>query len=393
MYLKLFIILILSTVMQTNANIIRGILFDNETKAKIPYATVYFNSRSGTTTDMNGDFVLYVKNVKPNDTVWVSCIGYYRKTILWKELSCKTINKIFLTPVTYLLDTSVVSAAGITPFQLLRDAFKNIKINCNNFNHYYKASYYEQIKDYDHVKKWHTRTLNCAVIVEDPGYERLHSSTFGIIENVYILGINKGVDSITKVTFPERNLLTEVLENNYYHYSCKFLNSPKSYDYKITNTYYDSVIRKNMIKINISPKDAKKDVAYGEVYLSSSDHKIFKIHILYKGEETPDSTGYKNNYYTKYLDSDITVIYKLNKNDKMELSYIKYDSGFGAFYFENNNPYVVSIESMEFNVIGEVENGANLVKEIPKMDNHTRIYDQKVVSDTNFWLENNVILK
>jgi len=148
-----------------------------------------------------------------------------------------------------------------------------------------------------------------------------------------------------------------------------------------------------MIEISITPKNPKKDFGYGEVYLSSSDHKIYKIHLFYKGEDKPDSTGFKNNYYTKYLDSEIIVIYKPDANNLMELSYIKYESGFGAFYFENDEPYVVSKESMEFKVIGEVENGLELVKGLPKIDKSTTIYDQKVNNDKSFWLENNVILK
>ncbi len=393
MKIKLLIILIFFTAIHTYANTIQGILLDNETKAYIPCANVYFNTRCGTTTDMDGKFVLYAKNVGVKDTLWVSCIGYHRKAVLFKDLSFKAMNKIYLDPVTYYLDSSEISTARITPFQLLRDAFKNIKANCKDTVHYYKANYYEQLKHHNTVKKWHTRTLNCAVIVEDPGYDRLHHSEFGMVENVYILGINKGVDSITRAFTKEPNYLLWTMENNYYHYTTSCLNSPKSFDYKIKSTYYDSVIQKNMIEISITPKNPQKDFAYGEVYLSSTDHKIFKIHILHKSQDTPDSTGSKKKSYYMFLDSDIIVLYKQNKDNRMELSYIKYEFGDGSFYFKNNDPIVSSIRTMEFKVIGDAENGADLVKGIPKMDNNTTIYDQKVNNDKSFWLENNVILK
>lgn len=376
-----------------NGNVIQGLLLDHSTNAPIPYANVYYNTRCGTTTDMDGKFVLYVKNVGVKDTLWVSCVGYHRKAILFNDLSFKTMNKMFLEPVTYSLDSSEISTARITPFQLLRDAFKNIKTNCKDTAHFYKANYYEQLKNYDQKKKWHTRTLNCAVIVEDPGYDRLHHSEFGMVENVFILGIHKGVDSITRVFTKDPNYLLWTMENNYYHYTTSCLNSPKSFDYKIKSTYYDSVIQKNMIEISIMPKNPQKDFAYGEVYLSSTDHKIFKIHILHKSQDTPDSTGSKKKSYYKFLDSDIIVLYKQNKDNRMELSYIKYEFGDGSFYFKNNNPIVSSIRTMEFKVIGELENGAELVKGFPKMDNNSTIYDQKVNNDKEFWLENNVILK
>lgn len=390
---KLTVIIILFTALYAKGNAIQGVLLDNVTKAKIPYANVYYNSRCGTTTDVNGEFVLYAKNIGPKDTLWVSCIGYYRKSILFKDLAQNGINKIYLSPVVYSLDTSEVSMARITPYQLLRDAFKNIKSNCKDSRHYYKANYNEQLKNYDYIKKWHTRTLNCAVVVEDPGYDKLHNSTFGILENVYILGINKGLDSITRVFTKDPNYLLWTMENNYYHYTSSCFNSPKSYNYMIKKTYFDSSIYKNIIEISITPKNPKNDFVYGEVYLSSSDHKIFKIHVLVKSRDIPDSTDSKKKSYYKFLDSDIVVLYKQDKNNRMELSYIKYEFGDGSFYFKNDDPIVSSKRTMEFKVIGEVENGAELVKNITKMDNHTTIYDQKVNNDPGFWLEHNVILK
>ena len=390
---KLFIIFLLLITIKAQGTVIRGLLIDAKTKAQIPYVNVYFNTHCGTTTDINGDFVLYTKSISVNDTLWISCVGYYRKFILYKDLTFNGINKIYLTPVVYSLDTSKISSTRITPFQLLRDAFKKIKVNCKDSLHFYKATYYEHINNYDPVKNWHSRTLNCAVIVEDPGYSKLHSSLFGIIENVYILGINKSEDSITRVFMDDPNYLMWTMENNYYRYSCDYFNSPRTYNYKIKSTYYDSIIQKNMIEISITPKCPKKDFVYSEVFLSSSDHKIFKIHIFIKSEGTPDSTKIKKKSYYKFLDSDIIVIYKPDLNKKMELSYIKYEFGDGSFYYEKNQPITTSKRTMEYKVIGEAENGTELIKGVRKMDNKTTIYDQKVNNSKDFWLENNVIIK
>ena len=379
--------------MRMNGSTVQGVIMDSVAKMHIPYASVYFNSKCGTITDFNGDFVLYAKKINSEDSLWVSCIGYHRKSISVKDLSFTEINKIYLIPVVYSLDTSEISTAKITPYQLLQDAFKNIKTNSKDDKHFYKGTYFEQIRNYDHVKKWHSRTLNCAVIVEDPGYGRTHGSSLGINENIYILGINKSTeDSITKVLFNEPNYLSWTMENNYYRYDCSYFDSPRSYDYKIKSTYYDSIIKKNMIEISITSKKPKKKFVNCEVYLSSSDHKIYKMHVLYqyKPKDTLVSSGSKN--YYRY-NSDVIVIYKPDNNNKMELSYIKYEFEDGDFRYEDDKPVISSKRTMEYKVIGEVEKGEDLVKGISKMDNNTRIYDQKVIDNKDFWLENNVILK
>jgi hypothetical protein len=396
----LTIIFLLFTVIYANGNTIQGVVMDSVSKTHIPYASVYYNSRCGTTTDINGEFVLYAKNIGAKDTLWVSCIGYYRKSIPFKDLAFNGLNKILLTPVVYSMDTSKISTARIKPYQLLRDAFKKIRMNCKEDKHFYKGTYYEHISDFgrdykDGIGRWRSRDLNCAVVVEDPGYDKLHNSFFGINENFYILGINKSFkDSLFKGTFKESNYLTYSMRNNFYRYKCSYFSSPKSYDYKIKSTYYDSIIKKNIIEISITSKTPKKEFVNCEVYLSSSDHKIYKIHILdkYKSEETKVTQNFNENYYETNI-SDVVVIFKPDNNDKMELSYIKEEFELGNYFSANDQPYIVFREFTELKIIGEAENGTELVKGISKMDNHTTIYDQKVNNDKGFWLENNLILK
>lgn len=394
LFLSLLLIIFL-----TKGNTIQGILLDNVTKARIQYANVYYNSRCGTTTDINGEFVLYAKNIGIKDTLWISCVGYIRKPIIFKDLVIDGINKIYLTPVVYSLDTSEVSMARMTPYQLLRNAFNKIRLNCKADRHFYKATYYERISNFDRfyddrIGRWRSRDLNCALIIEDPGYDKLHNSLYGVSENFYITGINKSSkDTLYKGISKELNHLSLTIANNFYRYNKRCFASPKYYDYKIKSTYYDSVVSKNMIEISITPKNPKKRFTSCEVYMSSSDHKIYKIHVLYKqkSEETMVAQNMNGNYYTTNI-SDIIVIFKPNNNDKMELSYIKAESEYGNYFSANDKPYIVLKEFTELKIIGEVENGAELTKGIPKIDNHTTIYDQKVNFDKEFWLENNVII-
>lgn len=379
---KLTAVILLFAAIYAKGNVIQGVLMDNATKAKIPYASVYYNSRCGTITDINGEFVLYAKNIGVKDTLWVSCIGYQRKAVLFRDLSVNAKNRIYLDPVSYSLDTSEVSMARITPYQLLRDAFKRIRVNCKEDKHFYKGTYFEKISNFDRlyddrIGRWRSRDVNCAVVLEDPGYDELHNNFLGISENFYITGVNKSnKDSLYKGLSKEMNYLPLTIINNFYRYKCRYFTSPKSYDYRIKSTYYDSVIKKNMIGISITPKNPKKRFACCEVYMSSFDHKIYKIHVLYKrkSEEMEGKPNANENYYRIDL-SDVMVIFKPDNDDKMELSYIKQEFELGNYFTANDKPYIVYKEFTELKIIGEAENGAELVKNIPKMDNHTTIYD------------------
>ncbi|MCX6232043.1 MAG: hypothetical protein NTZ33_10920 [Bacteroidetes bacterium] len=390
----ILVIFFLSSSLIIRAGIIQILIVDGQSQQPVPFASVYFNKYSGAISGISGSCSINISTFKPNDTLWISCIGYNRKALLMKYIDTLNVNKISLNPVVYQLNSVEIITKAISPYELLSDAFKKIKQNCENSRKYYKASYFEQIRDFDDLRKWHTRTVNSAIILDDPGYNGLHNDLFGIKEDVYFVGINKNkADSLVKVPTSEGNYLKWTLEENYCRYKCKGFNSPDLYNYSIKSSYFDSTLKTDIIEISIIPKNPKKDELYAEVFISSTDHKIFKIHKLINLEQYPDPVmKYDKDYYV-YLNSDVVEIFKLNNDNKMVLSYIKYEFGDGFFYYDRNKPHIVSKKFLEYKCIGEIENGAAVVKKLPKMENSSNIYDQKIMKNKAFWLDYNIILK
>jgi len=386
------LILLILNVYHLKSQFIQGVLLDSKSKVSIPYANVYFNKYNATVSDIKGNFILNFKRNNAEDTLFISCIGYNRKVILLKDLNQNTLNEIDLIPVVYNLSSIEIITKGISPYEILQDAFDKIKQNCENNKHFYKASYFEQINEYDPFRKWHSRTVSSAIIIDDPGYNKLHGNFFGLQENVYFVGINKNKeDSLIKVHVSEENYLIRALEYNLYRYKNDLFKSQKDFYYQIKTSYYDSILKTDIIEIAMIPRNSTEEITYGEVYLSSSEHKIYKIHIFFKEQINPFSKN-KTDYY-KYLNSDIVVTYKPNNENKMILSFIKYEFGDGYFYNDNDKPHIVSKKYLEYKCIGEIENGEEVVKKLPKMENSNNIYNQKIMKNRAFWLDYNIILK
>lgn len=398
-YITLIFILLTTSLKATT---LEGIIYDSKTQTPVPYANVFLNQYAGTISDINGKFTLFIKNYNSIKHLSISCIGYNQKVLSLNNLDTIGLNKIDLIPVIYNLSSTEIISSGVKPYDLLQSAFDKIKENFKNEKHYLKGSYYEQINNFDPINKWHSRTLNSAVIIEDPGYDRLHGGWFSewslsdkILEIIYILGIRKGNDSLVKVPAKDGNYLTWTFEENYCRYKNEVFSSPKTYNYEIKSSYFDSILKTNIIEIKITPKDPKKEFAYAEVYISSSDHKIFKIHRLYKNEDypIPPQTNKSDKDYYYHLNSNVIFLYKPDNEGKMILSYAKYEFGEGFFYYNQNKPHIVSKVYAEYKTIGLMENGEAIIKKTPRMDKASNIYDQKIMNNKAFWLDYNIILK
>ncbi len=264
-----------------------GVIFDFEKKTPIPYANIYLNQYSGAVSNINGEFNIHIKNIELKDTIWISCIGYISKPILLFNLDITKVNEIFLIPAIYNLKTFEVSELGIEPYDILKDALNKININCELYRKFYKGTYFEQITEYSKNRGWYTRTVNSALVTDDPGYDKQHNV---FKENIYFIGINKNKeDSIMKTTYPLLNYLEMTLEYNLLRYKNDFFPLKNDFIYKIKSNYYDSILKTDIIEIKIIPTNSKKEQAgyYGEVYMSISDHKIYKIHLIWDEENPP----------------------------------------------------------------------------------------------------------
>ena len=92
---------------EINAQIIEGVVLDNETKEAVPFANVYFTaSQHGTTTDQNGQFELNTDGYYGQNIV-VSCVGY--DTWIIEDFQDHKYYKVYLMPSSQLLREIVIA--------------------------------------------------------------------------------------------------------------------------------------------------------------------------------------------------------------------------------------------------------------------------------------------
>ena len=106
--------------------VIKGTIFDMETKSSIPFATVYFNGTFvGTTSDQDGNFELDITKYASRP-ITISAVGYYSYTL--SDYSDSEPQIIYLTPKVYEIKEVSVSVKS-----LARERKANLKLFKNEF--------------------------------------------------------------------------------------------------------------------------------------------------------------------------------------------------------------------------------------------------------------------
>jgi len=89
--------------------VIKGTIFDINTKSTIYSASVYFNGTSvGTLSDENGNFQLDISKYHPSMPLTISAIGYYSVTL--KDFSTVKPNLVYMNPKLFELNEVTVNA-------------------------------------------------------------------------------------------------------------------------------------------------------------------------------------------------------------------------------------------------------------------------------------------
>ena len=102
MYLKPSLFLVFSLCfIPSDAQTFSARVLDIETKQSISYATVETGLNQGLITNEDGEFTFLLENIKqPQDSIFVSYMGYETEGVLFKEAAAL---EILLTPKTYQL--------------------------------------------------------------------------------------------------------------------------------------------------------------------------------------------------------------------------------------------------------------------------------------------------
>lgn len=154
--------IVLNTVYAQSDRFVSGKLLDAKTNEPIPFATLILkNHQLGLITNAQGDFYFNNNSDYETDILIITCIGYKKKTIKFKNLSSKEVNIITLSPAIHKLKEVIVTPSSnrISARKIVRKAIKNIP---NNYpvKPYSFVSYY---RDYQKKDKEY-QDLNEAII-------------------------------------------------------------------------------------------------------------------------------------------------------------------------------------------------------------------------------------
>lgn len=276
--------------------VIEGHVYSEE-EEPLAFSHVYLVGTSyGTVTNMDGGFVLKFKKSPSNleGKVRISSIGYESIEIDVNNLAHN--GYYTLKRSTVLLTEVVVSDSmahgNIDSARFFLDmAIGNIKVNYTKKRHQMEAFFREvSIRD-----TTYTRLVECALLIDDPGYRRsaVSSEQYSTDYNIQVFGMRKSDDHITNsvmaslynTVFGKTNSIYSTLNNNYVKFIGVIENnhifSKKSLDnYMVTIEEYSKYEGNDLVLLKLVPKGANGKQAFiTEIRLAINlqDYAFLKI--------------------------------------------------------------------------------------------------------------------
>ena len=164
----LFLFVLANTVLFAQSrDYIEGKVIDTGTPtAPVPFATIHLRyNQLGVYANADGDFKIMRNPDFISDSVIVTCIGFKRYSVAYRDLSDSTVNRIFLNPVIYNLgEVKVISSARkLGSIAIIRRAIKNISVNYPvkpfNYVSYYR-DYQKEGSSYINLNEAIVQTLD-----------------------------------------------------------------------------------------------------------------------------------------------------------------------------------------------------------------------------------------
>ncbi|MFC1733595.1 carboxypeptidase-like regulatory domain-containing protein [candidate division KSB1 bacterium] len=394
--MKFFILTILiciySTVLFSQHRCIKGVILDAVTNKAVPNAHIFFDPKHASVSNVKGAFILNYDEQNNNDSIIISCIGYQTKIISIEEFTgSKSFNEISLNPITYKLDEVIIPADGLSPYELLQCALNNLKTNYLDRKICYHCSYYEHIDQLFLNRGATERTVKSEFLLETKATNRIKRIIDNSIdEKIFFISINRGETKLFAERVKEPNNLKYLLMENLLNYRHPIFYSQKKKNYEIANTYFDSSLVKYIIEIAITPKDTNTDFAYVNVFITSDRHQIIKVHERFLNSQEPDDNPIGKYGIYRYSDEETLLIFKINREERLELSYLHSFYG-NSFYDPGNNKTTFTKDIfVKLNVLGIVKNGEALKNKLPEMQYDKNIYDQDYHGNKSFKLETSI---
>ncbi len=145
-----------NVLLSQSVNFIEGKVLSSASPDPVPFATIHLrDNQLGVYANADGDFKIMRSTEFQSDSVIVTCIGYKRYSVAYRNLSDSTVNRIYLNPIIYnLAQVNVISSARkLGSIAIVRRAIRNIPVNypARPFNYisYYRDYQKEGSKYYN----------------------------------------------------------------------------------------------------------------------------------------------------------------------------------------------------------------------------------------------------
>lgn len=291
MRLNIFILLLIPFLSFSQKSSFQGRVIDYKTKDPISFVNIGIENRPlGTITDDRGFFS--ISNIKSDNNLVFSCIGYKSKKLSFEELSNTKI--IALTPQARTL--SEVTITGMSAKSIIKEALKKIEENYHTSNIYLDISYSIIGKDKDGIFFMN----NLKGIYKHKGYGDKNLEINPVYSNMQTINseyINFNIESIDQVE--QLNYLN--IRPNSFEYSMDIIyDDDNESSYIITITHKDNKTVVIPFYIRVLPKVMKLSI-------NCSDFAITKI------ETILDGNANQNIYnYIYYKEKFINLYYVCN---------------------------------------------------------------------------------
>ena len=126
----------LASLAENDQKVISGIILDESSNEPLPFANILYGDE-GTTTNVDGEFVLSIHEIKNRENLIIKFIGYESQTIPVNQISGQL--KVMLKPATKVLQEITVYSAK----EIIRDITTHFQLNYE-FEDQMMSSYYKE---------------------------------------------------------------------------------------------------------------------------------------------------------------------------------------------------------------------------------------------------------
>ena len=124
---RIFIVFIFTCwILNLNSQTLNVKVIDSITDLPIAYSNIYFSNNTGLITDESGNFELIKSQLSQNDSIYISMIGYNKRSFYIKDFN-DTIIKLIQTPIK--LSEVFLSDKKLSSEEIISKVIENIENN------------------------------------------------------------------------------------------------------------------------------------------------------------------------------------------------------------------------------------------------------------------------